>query len=331
MSTKNLLLLVDDQPDNLDILFEHLERERFCLSIALGGEEALDLVARLQPELILMDVMMPGMDGFETCRRLKQSEATRDIPVLFMTALNDTVDKLKGFHAGAVDYITKPLQHEEVLARINAHLTIRRQQQTLTEKNQELAEKNRLIESQAQKLAVLARTDPLTELANRRCFLEHARHYSAFGLILGDIDHFKQINDLHGHDCGDWVLTQVAERLRHLLREADHPARWGGEEFIVLLPNTGLAVTQQVAERIRDHMENHPIPWRDQALTITLSFGVTERHPNQDFETCLKYADQALYQAKNQGRNQVSVSHRLNDPKANTTTTTAEKFHVWEK
>lgn len=139
---KATILLVDDSPTNLQVLLNYLKETGFETLIARSGEGALRQVEYAQPDIILLDVMMPGIDGFETCRRLKQNEATRDIPVLFMTALSETVDKIRGFKAGGVDYITKPLQHEEVLARINTHLTIRKLQQQLQEKNQELHELN---------------------------------------------------------------------------------------------------------------------------------------------------------------------------------------------
>ncbi|OAD22944.1 sigma-54 dependent DNA-binding response regulator [Candidatus Thiomargarita nelsonii] len=142
MKTSNLkkstLLVVDDKPENLDVLIAHLDKQGFTLAVALNGEKAIELTKKLSPDLILLDVLMPGINGFETCRRLKTDKISKDIPVIFMTALSETVDKVKGFEAGGVDYITKPFQNEEVLARVNAHLTIREQQKKLEEKNEQL-------------------------------------------------------------------------------------------------------------------------------------------------------------------------------------------------
>lgn len=308
-----LILLVDDQPDNLDVLIEYLASQNIALSVTLNGEEAVELACQLHPELILLDVMMPDMVGFETCRQLKLSASTRDIPVLFMTASNDTIDRLEGFYAGGVDYITKPLQHEEVLAKIKTHLTIRRQQQALAEKNRELEEKNQLIAAQIKQLEIIACIDPLTQLANRRGFLELvereqarcARGTPAFSIILSDIDHFKRINDRYGHDNGDEVLRKIAKRLRELSRQQDISVRWGGEEFILLLPETDLDAAFQVAERICAYMAEHPIVCEEQPLAVTMSFGVAEYTPGSSFDTCIKQADEALYRAKQRGRNRV--------------------------
>jgi len=149
---RTTILAVDDKLANLKILIKYLEDSGYELMVAKSGEEALKHVERITPDIILLDVLMPGIDGFETCHRLKQNEATQDIPVIFMTALTDTVDKVKGFKAGAVDYLTKPLQHEEVLARVNAHLSIRRFQQQLQEQNILLQQKNALLKKQKREL-----------------------------------------------------------------------------------------------------------------------------------------------------------------------------------
>jgi len=147
MTEKDTLLIVDDVPTNLGILFSYLREFGFNVCVAENGEDALEQIPYTEPDLILLDVMMPGIDGFETCRRLKATEKTRDIPVIFMTALSDTVDKVKGFEIGAVDYITKPVQQEEVLARITAHLTLRKQQKTLEKQKLELLQQNSELEA----------------------------------------------------------------------------------------------------------------------------------------------------------------------------------------
>jgi len=157
-SYQGTVLIVDDMPTNLKMLFSYLRQLGFKVLVAENGEDALVGVAHAPPALILLNVMMPYMDGFETCRRLKENEATRDIPVIFMTALSETVDKVKGFEVGAVDYLTKPVQHEEVLARITTHLTLRRLQKTLEEKNQLLEQQNILLKEENAELEAFAHT-----------------------------------------------------------------------------------------------------------------------------------------------------------------------------
>lgn len=318
-----LVLIVDDKPDNLDVLIEHLSAHRFKIAVALNGEDALELAQTLAPEAILLDAMMPGMDGFETCRRLKSDPACREIPILFMTALADIDDKIKGFEAGAVDYVTKPLQYRELLARLGTHLTLRRQQAELARQNAELsrintelAEKNATISEQAGILQRLSCTDMLTGLLNRRGFLErlereHARRHGAgYSLALGDIDHFKQFNDTYGHDCGDYVLQEVAKTLDSHIRAEDCLGRWGGEEFILLLPSTRIEDAALLAEKLRATVAGQIYSYQDTPLKITLTLGVAGFHPDAPPAACIKQADDALYQGKAGGRNQVRVARR---------------------
>lgn len=152
-TNKGTLLIVDDVPTNLKVLFTYLRSMGFNVCVAENGEDALEQIPYAKPDLILLDVMMPGIDGFETCRRLKVNEETRDIPVIFMTALSETVDKVTGFEIGAVDYITKPIQQEEVLARVTTHMTLRKQQQTLEKQKQELQQQNSELEAFAHTVA----------------------------------------------------------------------------------------------------------------------------------------------------------------------------------
>lgn len=302
------ILVVDDNPQNLDVLIKGLESYR--ISVAVDGEEALELAEKTEPDIILMDVMMPGMDGFEACARLKRGPA-QDVPVIFMTALSDTENKLKGFRAGGVDYVTKPFQLEEVLARVSAHVTIRRQRQDLLRRNEELRHKNELIMDQARRLEEMAVTDPLTKLPNRRGFLnaaekEHTRALrsgSPLCVLMGDIDHFKKFNDTWGHDCGDMVLVGVADLLNSCMRTYDLAARWGGEEFIILLPGTALDGGRAAAETVRTAVEAARFSYKNESLQVTITLGAANLRNGASLEDCIKWADNALYEGKKTGRN----------------------------
>jgi diguanylate cyclase (GGDEF)-like protein len=310
------ILIVDDHPTNLQVLLDFLQDSGYRTLIAQDGEGAVKQAAFAQPDLILLDVMMPGIDGFETCRRLKSSEETQEIPVIFMTALAETVDKVRGFDAGGVDYITKPFDQVELLARVKAHLDLRRYQKALQRSNEQLTKANaNLLEAQ-RKLEVAAKTDPLTQLSNRRDMIEklnyervrHKRSQQPFSLILSDIDDFKRINDSYGHDCGDFVLMRVADIMRSMLREQDQLARWGGEEFLLMLPETDLHDAGLVAEKIRKTIGDHAFLYQDINLSVSLTFGVSVFDDyEKSLDQCIKEADLALYRGKEQGKNQIVI------------------------
>jgi diguanylate cyclase (GGDEF)-like protein len=300
------VLIVDDTPANIDILKKVLAAEGYGLSIAHSGEVALDIVSRSLPDLILMDVTMPGLDGFETCQKIKSDPSTRDIPIIFVTANNDTEDIVKGFDVGGVDYITKPYQLKEVLSRIKTHL----QNRTLIKRNAlliaDLRESNN-------KLDIMSRTDPLTGLSNRRDVNEKIeaelvrfeRNKNPFSLILGDIDHFKKINDTFGHDAGDYVLVQVAQLMTQSIRRQDVVARWGGEEFLIFLPETNIAGGLKLAEDIRQKIEVEEFCFDQKNIAVTMSFGVCISEAKLPSKSLVKKADDCLYKAKETGRNKI--------------------------
>jgi diguanylate cyclase (GGDEF)-like protein len=310
------IVIVDDMPDNLRLLTDILTNHGYKVRPAPSGARALATIHKEPPELILLDIMMPGMDGYEVCRQLKAHEGTKDIPIIFLSALNEVFDKVKAFKAGGVDFITKPFQVEEVLARVRTHITIRAQQKVLALRNEELLKKNELITEQAQKLELMATRDFLTGLSNRRDFLERAgqeemrfkRLGRPFALIMLDIDHFKRVNDTFGHACGDKVLTNVSRALEKALRAQDVLARWGGEEFICLLPETGVDGANCAAEKIRTDMEHQRYDCIDDDVPITVTAGVCVYDGSCAIEECIRRADDALYKGKIQGRNKVVLS-----------------------
>jgi diguanylate cyclase (GGDEF)-like protein len=308
------ILIVDDHPTNLQVLLDSLQNSGYRTLIARNGEGAIKQAAFAQPDLILLDVMMPGIDGFETCQRLKQQDVTCDIPVIFMTALVETVDKVRGFEAGGVDYITKPFDQAELLARVKAHLELRRYQGELQRSNQQLAKANAELQEAQQQLELAARTDPLTQLSNRRDMIEkldyekvrHKRSQQAFALILSDIDDFKMFNDTYGHDCGDFILVSVADVMRSMLREQDQLARWGGEEFLVMLLETDLQRAGIVAEKIRETIATNLFLYKGLQLSVSMTFGVSVFDTfEKSIDGCIKKADLALYRGKDHGKNRV--------------------------
>jgi diguanylate cyclase (GGDEF)-like protein len=310
---KRSIVIVDDMPDNLRLLADILKDKGYKVRPAPSGARALATIRKEPPELILLDIMMPEMDGYEVCRQLKAGEGTKDIPIIFLSALNEVFDKVKAFKAGGVDFITKPFQVEEVLARVRTHLTIRAQQVALLQKNEELLKKNALITEQAKKLELMATKDFLTGLSNRRDFLERAgqeekrfkRIGRPFTLILLDIDHFKRVNDTYGHACGDKVLISISRALEEALRAQDILARWGGEEFICLLPETGVDGAKSAAEKIRTRMKSPGHDCIDVDIPITVTLGVCVYDGSCTIEECIRRADDALYKGKNRGRSQV--------------------------
>jgi diguanylate cyclase (GGDEF)-like protein len=310
------IVIVDDMPDNLRLLTGILKDQGYKVRPAPSGNRALATIRKVPPELILLDIMMPDMDGYEVCRQLKADSRTKEIPVIFLSALNEVFDKVKAFKEGGVDFITKPFQVEEVLARVRTHLTIRTQQQALSAQNEELLKKNMLITEQAKKLELLATRDFLTGLSNRRDFLKRAgqeekrfrRTSRPFALILLDIDHFKKVNDTYGHECGDKVLTGVSRCLEKALRAQDILARWGGEEFICLLPETGVDGARCVAEKIRSDVESLGHDCSAVDFTVTVTLGLCVYDGSCAIEECIRRTDDALYRGKNRGRNQVVLS-----------------------
>jgi two-component system, cell cycle response regulator len=307
------ILVVDDVPDNVEILEARLASRGYRVVTAASGDEALARVREEPPHLILLDVMMPGMDGHEVARRVKEDPALPFIPIILVTALTEADDVVQGLESGADDHISKPYNFRELEARVQAMLRIKRLQDELDLKNRQLEEANH-------RLKKLSITDGLTELFNHRHvhellqeeFGRTQRTHDPLAVAMMDLDRFKQVNDTHGHPTGDLILYETARIIRETAREIDMPGRYGGEEFIVILPGTDEAAAAAFAERVRAAVEGHV--FRDGAVEVrmTISAGVAAipgegvRSP----ESLLKAADQALYEAKRAGRNRVMRASR---------------------
>jgi two-component system, cell cycle response regulator len=307
-NTTARVLVVDDHEDNVELLRMRLEAWGFQAEVEMDGAAALAHIERDPPDLVLLDVMMPIIDGIEVARRVKSNPALPFIPIIMQTALDSTESKVEGLEAGADDYITKPIDFAELKARIRSMLRIKRLQEALEERERELLEVN-------QRLLQVSVTDGLTGLDNRRHLeerlgemFEHGERLNEpFACVMCDIDKFKSVNDTYGHQAGDQVLKQMADILRHEAREIDRVGRYGGEEFMLLLPGTVLDAAVTFAERVRKAVESHTFTFEGGTLHRTASFGVGAwPHPKViDCDTLVRAADDALYVAKESGRNKV--------------------------
>ena len=302
------ILIVDDHEDNVEVIRARLEAGGYQIESAADGIEALERVRQSPPDLILLDIMMPHIDGIEVARRIKGDESLPFIPIIMQTALDTVQHKVEGLDAGADDYVTKPINFAELEARVKSMLRIKLLQDELARANEHLARAN----DELQRVAV---TDALTGLHNRRNvetllhdMFEHSiRLKEPLACAMFDLDHFKSVNDTHGHQVGDVVLQQLAGILEATAREIDKVGRYGGEEFIVLLPGAGLDDAVTFADRTRQQVESHTFAFEGGSLRRTISCGVAAfPHPRiAHREALVKAADDALYVAKELGRNRV--------------------------
>ncbi|MGM0416476.1 MAG: diguanylate cyclase [Thermodesulfobacteriota bacterium] len=298
---KARILVIDDEPTNVQVLGNLLKND-YRIQVATNGDKGLTLAQKEpRPDLILLDVQMPELDGYEVCRLLKENPNTKTIPVIFVTARDTAGDEEKGLSLGAVDYISKPFHPKLVRARVAIHMSLKKKTDLLEE---------------------IAMYDGLTSIPNRRSFderlkeesLRSRRNGKPLAIIMMDIDHFKNFNDNYGHGEGDECLRKVAREISHTLaRPADMVARYGGEEFVVLLPETDCAGAKKVAEEVRSAVEALKIPheYSSVADVVTISLGVASsefRDPTTSKENLLKRADDALYQSKENGRNRVTTA-----------------------
>jgi two-component system, cell cycle response regulator len=296
------ILVVDDNQDNIEIIATRLRFRGYEILEATDGEQALALVREKAPDLLLLDVMLPDIDGYEISRRIKGAADLPYIPIILVTARDSTQDKVAGLDAGADDYLTKPINFPELEARVRSMLRIKRLQDELELKNREL-----------ERLSI---SDGLTGLFNHRHihdlmgeeFERIARTHDCMSVAMFDLDRFKAVNDTHGHQAGDRVLIELADILRETARDVDRLARYGGEEFIALMPETCIEDAAVFVERVRHEVARRPFDiGRSEPLRMTISAGVaTYPHDRIDsVETLVSLADQALYAAKTGGRDRI--------------------------
>jgi two-component system, cell cycle response regulator len=289
-----VVVIADDSQVVREVLRWHLEAHGFEILETADGDEAVHLVLLRQPSVVLLGIELDSIDGFEALARLKADDVVSDTPVLFITGHTETRDLVEGLRLGAHDYLRKPFVPAEVIARVRAAARTKALQDELRQRNAELDR--------------ISRTDPLTGLANRRHLDEQLlaqqrsaeRHGHAVSVALIDVDRFKAINDTYGHASGDDVLHEVARRLRMSARTEDIVGRWGGEEFLIILPYCDPESSLSSAERFREAVAGRPVTTRDRdVIPVTVSVGCATG-PD---EHLVERADVALYAAKDRGRN----------------------------
>jgi diguanylate cyclase (GGDEF)-like protein len=293
------ILIVDDNKQNIDLLLD-LFKEDYKVAVAITPERALKAArGEPRPDIILLDILMPGMDGYQVCTLLKQDEATQHIPIIFVTAVSEVMDEAKGFAVGGVDYITKPFHPPMVKARVQMHLNLKRKQELLEE---------------------FAFIDALTEIPNRRRLEEvldrewhrASRSGKPLSLLFLDIDHFKQFNDTYGHGRGDEALRRIAREIHGRLRRAgDFAARYGGEEFVVVLPYSGEDTAKSTAGMLSEADDGlgivHEASPVASHLTVSIGVVTVQPHPEQSIEDVMRTLDKAMYAAKSEGRHRIKM------------------------
>jgi diguanylate cyclase (GGDEF)-like protein len=332
------ILVVDDIADNLQILSKTLTQEGYQVRCAKNGSTALLGASTILPDLILLDIKMPDLDGYEVCQKLKDTEATRNIPVIFLSALDDVLDKVKAFDVGGVDYISKPIQVKEVLVRVKNQIVLQSAKAKIFELNQELEQRvyqrtlelrntnqklrREIAERQRieQQLVHDALHDGLTGLPNRNLLMErieftirHAKRYPEYmyALLFIDLDRFKSINDSLGHLTGDRLLIAVSDLLQECLRDTDIVARLGGDEFVILLdgiknPQDAIAIGERIQQRLRA-----PFELKDQSIFTSASIGIVFSSAiYNNASDLLRDADIAMYRAKSKGKARYEIFDR---------------------
>lgn len=288
------ILVVDDNLHNIRLLTDILEDENFTVYTADNGAAVLAMVHKLKPDVILLDIMMPGLDGFEVCKLLKNDFDIKDIPVIMVTAKTEGIDIKKSLGMGAFDYIKKPIDEIEVIARVQSAIRFKQTQDKLKE---------------------MAMKDGLTGLYNHALLIElfekeidkQQRNNGSISFAMIDIDNFKKINDTYGHISGDTVLKELSNILMSSVRGGDIVGRYGGEEFSIVFPGIDVQNAFQLCERIRKEVEDFNFEIGIETVKITISIGINfnELKGIINKREIIQNADEALYRAKHNGRNRI--------------------------
>lgn len=309
LNNQPIILIADETPTGRRMVSSALKDQDYKLVHASNGHEAISIALEFEPDVILLDVLMPGLSGYEVCRYIRNDSLLKEVPILLATSQLHREERLKGLEAGADDFISKPYDAVELrsrvrtITRLNRHQKLKERDKQLALMRSELAE----MEKTKNHLHTLAMLDPLTNLDNRRSFflrgieeIDRARiKQTDLSALMIDIDIFKGINDTYGHEVGDFILKNLAIKLKTSLRATDIAGRLGGDEFVVLLPNTTLNIALILAERLRKSMEAENFILKNVPLNVTISIGAAEFSPSmENIEGLLECADNALYKAK---------------------------------
>lgn len=318
MTDKTPILIVDDLHHNIVALEAVIADMGVDIIAARSGNDALRLSLKHDFALILLDVQMPGMSGFEVARLIRSNPKTSHFPIIFVTAgMKDLLDQIAGYETGAVDYLMKPFEPVILRSKVKVFKELYRQRKVIEEfyynLEQIVEERTAELKEANETISRLAATDELTNLSNRRFFNNSLasiisasrRHDCPLSMIIIDLDHFKVVNDTYGHSEGDQVLKSFAGLLREMIRAEDVAARWGGEEFIIVLPHTSCDDAAALAERVRSAFEHHADGTSQ--IELSASFGVVQLRDGESADALIRRADAALYRAKREGRNRVII------------------------
>jgi diguanylate cyclase (GGDEF)-like protein len=307
--TQPVILIVDDTLTGRRAIASALQNQNYQLSQASNGMEAISLAKKLEPDVILLDIMMPGLSGYEVCRQIRETPSLREVPILMVSSLTHREERLKGIASGADDFISKPFDAVELSAkihtitRLNRFRKLREKHQQLTSMKQNLA----ILESKQTHLEKLAMVDDLTKLHNHRSLLQHGhdefdrakRYQTSLSALMIDVDKFKSINDTFGHKAGSLILEGLAAELKNNLRSIDIAGRLGGDEFLIFLPHTTMDSAYMLGERLRKSVEARVFSISEKSIQITISIGVaTLSECTEKLTDLIESADVALYKAK---------------------------------
>lgn len=312
------ILIVDDNKQNLKVLSKMLEKEEYEIILATSATQMFSYLEKEIPDLILLDVMMPGMNGYTACNKLKLNDDWKDIPVVFLTALTETRNIIEGFKCGAVDFITKPFEMLEVLVRVETQVELKKTKGKLEESLKKQKELEGIIREQSKLLNDLAITDEVTNLVNKEYIKKEiedeisrfARSRKLFSLIECGVDNLDEIKELYGKQGFDYVLKQLASYFIERKRTQDVVARWGDQEFLLLAIDTNLEGAQTFSERLRDEIEKMVIKYENRSIKVTATFGVAEYNTNITYEEIVGRVEDAMENGKSLGKNNVNLDAR---------------------
>ncbi|NLO47279.1 MAG: diguanylate cyclase [Clostridiales bacterium] len=303
------ILIVDNSPEILLAGRDILEKEEYDVYIAEGGEPAVELACAIDFDLIILDMHMPSIDGFETLAIFKQNEHTRDIPVILLTEKLDIDSMVRGFELGAADYLRKPFNELEMIARVRNHVLLKKMREELYQKDISLKEAYSLLE-------ITVTTDPLTNLFNRREIINRLeneqvrfkRSKRPFSIVIAEIDCFSNISDTYGKRFSDYIIISLSETLQNMIRKQDSLSRLGAAEFMLILPETDTDGARAFAEKLRSNVQDLVFIKGDNEAKITMTFGISTCDSLSELDDLLERADKALRKGKQSGRNCVMTA-----------------------